>query len=227
MVEIIPAILPVSYRDLEDSLMRVRGLTRAVQIDVCDGFFVPSKTFPYTDKETFAQILAEEETLPFWEEFDFEIDLMVNGARVASDEWVKAGASRIIVHVESPDDRDALTSLQPLRDTYATSVDVALAISLDTPISKLETLAVLGSTIQCMGIASIGFQGQALDARVYEKIKEIARLYPKHIIAVDGGVNKDTAVALVDAGATRLVVGSALFSGDIVENYDTLMSLVS
>lgn len=219
MVEIIPAILPTSYRDLEDHLMKVRGLTRTVQIDVCDGFFVPTKTFPYTDKEIFAQILAEEETLPFWEEFDFELDLMVRESKTAAEDWVKAGAARIIIHIESPDDRAALLALQPLRDTYATAVDVALAINLDTEIEKLETLATLGSTIQCMGIAKIGMQGQPFDERAYERVKEIKRLYPEHVVSVDGGVRVENAKALVEAGATRLIVGSALFEGNVEDNF--------
>lgn len=229
-LEIIPAILPSSYRDLEDKLMRVRGLTRNVQIDICDGFFVPSKTFPFTssaDKEQFKQILAEEETLPFWEEFDFELDLMVQESKKVSEDWVRAGASRIIIHIESPDDRGALEALQPLRDTYATAVDVALAISLETPIEKLETLAHLGSTIQCMGIAKIGMQGQPLDERIYEKVKEIRRLYPEHTISVDGGVEIENAKALVGAGASRLVAGTALFEGDFEQNFDAFTTAVS
>lgn len=227
MIEIIPAILPSSYRDLEDKLMRVRGLSRNVQIDICDGFFVPSKTFPYTssaDKKQFEQILAEEETLPFWEEFDFELDLMVQESKKVSEEWVRAGASRIIVHIESPDDRGALEALQPLRDTYATAVDVALAISLDTPIEKLDSLASFGSTIQCMGIARIGMQGQLLDDRIFERVKEVRRLYPEHVVSVDGGVEIENAKALVDAGATRLVAGSALFDGDFEQNLDAFLA---
>jgi ribulose-phosphate 3-epimerase len=115
-------------------------------------------------------------------------------------------------------------SLQPLRDTYATAVDVALAIHLDTPIEKLETVADLGSTIQCMGIAHIGMQGQPADERVYERVREVKRLYPNHVISVDGGVRKENARALVEAGAGRLVVGSALFEGDIEENFDAFIA---
>ncbi|MBY0294117.1 hypothetical protein K2Q08_02175 [Patescibacteria group bacterium] len=226
-MEIVPAILPTSSRDLESHLLRVRGITRSVQIDVCDGFFVPSKTFPYTEKDFFAQILAEEETLPFWEDFDFELDLMVNESKNASADWVTAGASRIIVHIESPDDKLALVALQPLRDTYATAVDVAVAINLDTPIERLEPLSDLVSTIQCMGIVKIGIQGQPLDDRIYDRVAEVRRLYPEHVISVDGGVRIENAKALKEAGATRLVVGSALFEGSVEDNYEALLSELS
>ncbi len=226
-VEIIPAILPKSFRELTEHLELLRGVTRMVQIDVCDGLFVPSKTFPYIDREAFEPILLQEVGLPLWEDFDFEIDLMVNDSQKDSQEWVRAGASRIVIHIESPDDRKALEALQPLRDTYATAVEVVLAIDLATPIERLESLVPLGSAIQCMGIAHDGFQGQPFDKRAYERVAEIKKLYPEHAISVDGGVNFEDAKKLIDAGATRLIVGSALFEGDARENYNKFESIVN
>ena len=46
-VEVIPAIVPKNLEDLKEHLMRLRGIVRMVQLDVCDGIFVPSKTWPY------------------------------------------------------------------------------------------------------------------------------------------------------------------------------------
>jgi ribulose-phosphate 3-epimerase len=219
VVEIIPAILPKSFSELEQSLFLVRGLAKVVQIDICDGLFVPSSTVPYTDRARFDRILKQEEGMPSWEDFDFEMDLMVNDSAKAADEWVRAGASRILIHIESPDDRAALEKLQPLRDEYGVSIDIGLAISLDTPLERLETLASFGSTIQSMGIAKVGYQGEALDERVFDRISELARLYPQHVISVDGGVTLENAPKLASAGARRLVVGSHLFSGNVEENY--------
>ena len=62
-----------------------------------------------------------------------------------------------------------------------------------------------------MGIARIGFQGEPFDERVIEKIKEIKKHYPEMIVSVDGGVSLENAQALIEAGATRLVSGSAIF----------------
>jgi ribulose-phosphate 3-epimerase len=219
VIEIIPAILPKSFSELEQSLFLVRGLAKVVQIDICDGLFVPSSTVPYTDRARFDRILKQEEGMPSWEDFDFEMDLMVNDSAKAADEWVRAGASRVLIHIESPDDRVALEKLQPLRDEHGVGIDVGLGISLQTPIGKLETLAPLASVIQCMGITHIGKQGEPLDEQIYGRISEIARLYPEHVISVDGGVTLENAPKLASAGARRLVVGSHLFSGNVEENY--------
>jgi len=232
MTEVIASVLPfTTYEELKNKIGSLRGVVSTIQIDFCDGIFVPSKTWPFTsggfDDFDFQKIINEEQGLPFWDEFDFEIDLMVNDSQKDSQEWVRAGASRIVIHIESPDDRKALEALQPLRDTYATAVEVVLAIDLATPIERLESLVPLGSAIQCMGIAHDGFQGQPFDKRAYERVAEIKKLYPEHAISVDGGVNFEDAKKLIDAGATRLIVGSALFEGDARENYNKFESIVN
>lgn len=224
-IEIIPAVLPKSFDDLTEHLSLVRGLCRTVQIDVVDGQFAPNKTWPFLERESFERIRLQEETMPWWEEFDFEIDLMVNDSKIASQEWVEAGASRVLIHVESPDDRGALMALQPLRDTYGPHVEVGLAISFTTPLEKLETLAELGTSIQLMGIGQIGFQGSTLEDGIYERIRQVKAKYPEHTIAVDGGVTLENAPRLLEAGAQRLVVGSHIFEGDVAENIAAFKAL--
>ena len=84
MIEIIPAILPKDYEDLKNKIALVRGVAPLVQIDICDGVFVPSKTWPFStggaDDFNFHRILNEEEGMPFWEDIDFELDLLVADA---------------------------------------------------------------------------------------------------------------------------------------------------
>lgn len=221
MIEIVPAILPRDLDDLASHLESIHGLARAVQIDVVDGRFAPTRTWPYEDRESFESILSEAEGLPMWEDFDFEVDIMAEASREAALEWVRAGASRIVIHIESPDDRGALEALQEFREVEA-AIEVGLAISLDTPIEKLDSLAHLGSFIQVMGIAHIGRQGEPFDDRAIMRIRELRQKYPTHVLSVDGGVRAENAQALVEAGATRLVAGSAIFDGDARENFRTL-----
>ena len=227
-VEIIPAPLPKSLADLEEHLERVKGLAEWVQIDVADGIFVPNTTWPYTDRADFETILAEKEGLPFWEEFDFEVDLMVTHALQDAKEWVQAGAARIIVHIESEDASLALEALQPMRAVGgAPGVEVAVALSLDTPTQKLESFIPLADSIQVMSIARIGFQGEPFDERAIARVRQLKEMYPDHAIGVDGGVSLENARALVDAGASRLAVGSALFEADdSAEMYRALQALV-
>lgn len=229
MIEIIPAILPKNLAELEESLERLRSVSRTVQIDVVDGEFAPNKTWPYTDRSDFETILSEEEGLPFWEDFNFEIDLMVANATEDALDWVKAGAARIIVHVESADDRGALEALQEFRSKNGgPGIEVAIAISLGTSLEKLESLVHLVSEIQVMGIERIGFQGESFDERALARISELKGLYPTHIIGVDGGVTLLNISAIIEAGATRVAVGSAIFSSDDPEAaYREFKQLVS
>jgi ribulose-phosphate 3-epimerase len=77
-----------------------------------------------------------------------------------------------------------------------------------------------------MGIKNVGFQGQDMDEKVYETISAIRAKYPELPISVDGGVTLENAGDLVDAGATRLVSGSAIFgSNNPKEAIDYLKSL--
>jgi pentose-5-phosphate-3-epimerase len=69
-----------------------------------------------------------------------------------------------------------------------------------------------------MGIATIGKQMQPFDERVLDQILEIKKRYPNLFIAVDGSVNRDTAHRLVEAGAGRLAIGSALYKALDIKN---------
>ena len=65
--------------------------------------------------------------------------------------------------------------------------------------------------VQLMGIAKLGEQGLPFDERVIRRVQILRQRLPNLAIAVDGGVNLDNAPTLIAAGATRLVVGSALW----------------
>jgi ribulose-phosphate 3-epimerase len=208
-IEIIPAILPKDFAEVEEKVGLVRGFVKTVQIDVCDGQFVPSATWPYRkDDDTFKKLLTEAEGLPGWQDLNFEIDMMVNKPEERVDDWVSAGATRIIIHVEAKG--DVMAAVEKLEGR----VEIALAINIDTPTSDLEPFKGKISAIQCMGIDHIGFQGQSFDSKVIEKVKEVRSAFPEIIISVDGGVSLETAPKLIEAGVNRLVVGSAIFNSD-------------
>ena len=68
-----------------------------------------------------------------------------------------------------------------------------------------------------MGIEKIGFQGQEFSEKVIDKIKELKKRKSEIIISVDGGVDLKNAPALIEAGATRLVSGSAILKSDNIK----------
>ena len=212
--EIIPAVLPKDFAELQEKIDLIKDFVKTVQIDVCDGQFTPQPSWPYhKEDDSFEKIIHEEEGLPGWEKLNFEIDLMANKPEEKIEDWVQAGATRIILHIESKGDLGG--AIKALRDR----VEVGLALNIDTPISAIgdpKLGIVEGSVqfIQLMGIDHIGFQGQDFDAKVIDKIKEIKKMCPGYPVSIDGGVSLETAPRLIEAGADRLVVGSAIFNAD-------------
>lgn len=208
-VQIIPAILPYTFAELTDKIELIKGFTKAVQVDVCDGQFVQNATWPYRKHDdSFEKIIHEEEGMPGWESIDYEFDLMVNRPEEVVEEWVTAGAARVIVHAEAKGDiAEAFVKLSG-------TVEVGLAINIDTPLDLIELHQGRINFVQCMGIDRIGFQHQAFDDKVLNKIKEIKAKYPDLIVSIDGGVSLESAPKLIEAGANRLVVGSAIFNAD-------------
>ncbi len=65
-----------------------------------------------------------------------------------------------------------------------------------------------------MGIEKVGFQGEPFDKHAIYLVERMRRRYPELIIQVDGGVSLENANALAKAGASRLIVGSAIFGED-------------
>lgn len=221
MIEIIPAIMPRNYNDLTETMGLFVGVVPLVQLDIMDGKFVPNRTWPYPPDQFFESIVSQEQGMPHWEDLDFEVDLMIGNPESWVTKWVSTGARRIIVHVESMHDFDVIRTAVP------SLVELGLAINTTTPISAIEPYFDRVEFIQCMGIARIGFQGEGFDERVLEHIRAIRALRPEMPISVDGAVNLETAKLLVEAGATRLVSGSAILkSNDVREAVDTFKDLL-
>lgn len=207
--------MPESLDDLRYQLGRLRRAAPLVQIDIVDGKFAPRETWPYANvsqRREFEAFAKEEEGFPFWEDFDFEFDLMIRNPEDTIGEWILLGASRAVFHIESSGDLS-----NAIEEAKRGSVEVGVALNTDTSNDALEPYLSKIDFVQFMGIAQIGFQGEPFDERVISKIEELRRKHPETIISVDGGVNLDTASLLLDAGASRLAVGSAIMGSDDVK----------
>lgn len=220
-ITIIPAVLPSGYEALVSSLSHLRHSASMVQIDVCDGKFVPSVTFPFArgDDPFWKNMHTQNDGLPFWEEFDFEADVMVSNPEVVAREWISAGVSSLIVHAKSSN------TLESLIDECVPLVSVGLAVPSRSRASEYTALVSKVSFVQVMGIARVGFQGEPFDEHALETIADFKKTFPGVPIQVDGGVSLSTVRSLVEAGARRLVSGtfvlSALSASEAVEQLKT------
>lgn len=218
MNEIIPAIMPKNYEDLKNKISLVRGLVPIVQIDICDGVFVKNRTWPFEGgdfDQYFTKMMAEEEGMPFWEDIDFELDLMVADAVSNFDHFLKMGPKRMIFHLEATGDLMEFKNFLEGIDVYIRdTIQFGVAINPMTPIEKIFPIVNLVDFIQCMGIDREGFQGQPFDEKDLDHIVNLKKKYPDLIISVDGGVDFNTAPRILEAGADRLVIGSAIFKSE-------------
>lgn len=214
-IEIIPAVLPKSFGDLKTQLERLRGVTRHVQVDIVDGHFAKGKTWPYKDGDMFATIVDQEHGLPLWEELDFEFDLMVVNPLEVASQYMKAGASRVIIHAASPGAVEAAQQLSDFNeDSGSFTVHVGIALScLESP-ELLEPYEEQFDFVQVMGIEHIGKQGEPLSPKALYLLERLRHRYPTLPLQIDGGVRVENARQLVAAGATRLVSGSAILGAE-------------
>jgi len=217
MTEITPAVLVKDFGELKEKLSKFVNTTKMVQIDICDGKFVPSVSWPMGkyDEESVQMILNEEDGMPYWEQLDFEFDLMVLNAHKQFDFFARLGAKRIIFHLEAETEESFKDFLESIDPYFKDNTSIGIAINTTTDIGKLEPFINYVDFVQCMGIERIGFQGEPFDERVLEQIKNLRLKYPELKISIDGSVNERTAPLLIKAGADRLVMGSSL-----LQSYD-------
>jgi ribulose-phosphate 3-epimerase len=196
MVEIIPALLTRDEKEFRRKVEAVTDLCQTIQIDVMDDTFVPGHTFADPGRID-SKIMPPE----------YEIHLMVADPFAQLDAWSLAGCTRAIIHAETvPDAKEALKQVR----LYG--MEPGLAINPDTPLDQniLDAMPE-AAVVQIMGVTP-GDMGRPFQRVALEKVRELRRLFPELIIAVDGGVAVGTARELAEAGADRLVVGSAIFN---------------
>ncbi len=226
MTEIIPALMPKKFTELEMYAKQFQGIVDSVQIDVMDGEFVPEVSWPYKEvgilEGTFKEIVGQERKLPEIDTLNYELDLMIQNPEKGIKSWMHTGASRAIFHIESISDyewfwKNLAHVKAPFPELGVKGVEIGLALNIETQNEEIYPHIEKIDFVQCMGIAKIGFQGQPFDDKVLPKIEDLRKRFPELIISVDGGVSLETAPRLIEAGANRLVSGSAILKSDDVE----------
>jgi ribulose-phosphate 3-epimerase len=209
MLEIIPAIMPKDFTDLQKKAGMVYKNVKTIHIDVMNGSITHSKNWPFTaDGLTdLEKIKKGELALPFWKEVNYEVDIMMENPEDSIAEWVNAGFRRVIIHIENV--KKVISTIKEWKDV----VELGIAVGVETSNDEVYKYIDEGiDFLQFMGIYQIGFQGNPFDARVIEKVKTAREVFSNLPISVDGSVNMETAKQLITAGANRLVIGSAIFN---------------
>lgn len=194
-MEILPAINCPDLACAKERIKKAEAFSEWIHLDVVDGKFAPPVT--WGNPEEFAALKTP---------LKLEVHLMVEDPEGALDGWLRAGAKRVVVHLESLKDpvyvlakckkfgAEAFLGLNP-----ATEAERALAHAGD--FAGFLVLAVFP-----------GYSGQPLQDDALLKIGRIKAQAPNAIIEVDGGVNAETAPRIKAAGADILISASHIFS---------------
>lgn len=200
-VEIAPSILSADITRLGEQVREAEAAgADAMHIDIMDGQFVPRITFGPLVVEAVRRVTS----LPL------DVHLMIQQPEAQVDEFIRAGADTLIVHVESTQQVHRV-----VQQIHAGGARAAVTLNPGTALSTLE--AVLGEVeqVQVMGV-NPGWSGQRFIPETVERLAvmrdRLAELGLHAVLEVDGGVSEETAAAVVRAGATLLVAGSAVFN---------------
>lgn len=235
-MNIIPAILTPSFESIQSLVESVAETTKIVQIDVCDGSFVQSKTWPYSNNKTASpesniyvqQIIKEEIGLPNWDSVDYQFDLMITNPEKTLETWMRIGAGTVILHPTSFVSMDMC--IETARQARAMSLYVGVSLTYDewqTAKVFLTPYLIEGQfdIFQVMGMKKIGVQGEPFDDRWLDILPELKTSFGGLTIQVDGGVNEKTIDDILDTGVDTVVIGSAIFkTGNPTENLEYFKS---
>ncbi|MFH1200739.1 MAG: hypothetical protein V1484_00190 [bacterium] len=216
MAEIVPAILEKDFSEIKNKLTFLRGRAKCVQIDFCDGVFVSNQTWPFSsggfDDYDFSKILNEEKGMPFWEDFNFEFDLMVEKATENFDIYMKLGPKRIIFHFGAQKNFEEFEHFLEGLDMYIRdNVEIGLAFKPSDDLAVIARLSHKVDFLHCMGSDKIGIQGESFSDKALENIKFLKKELPGVVVSVDIGINLKNAESVLAAGADRLSVGSSIW----------------
>ena len=202
MITVIPSLPAQSYEELAALSEALKGSASELQVDIVDGKFVPSVSWPFTEAEPMEE-LKKLKTIS--NNQSLAIDCMIAEPEQYLDLFVSVGAKRVIVHMGSTKKFEHI-----LNHAKTHGYKVGLACTNDTYSDEMEKYIGNFDYVQVMGIRHVGQQGQPFDERTPETVRALRAAHPDMEIAVDGGVNKETIPKLKQAGANRFAPGSAV-----------------
>lgn len=192
-IQIAPSILSADFGNLNEEMKSVESYADLFHVDVMDGHFVPNLTIGAP------VVKCLKSALPL------SCHLMIENPENFVEQFAKAGAATITIHVEAAKDLKTIIS-----QIKSYGVRAGVSIKPKTEVSAIESVINDVDEVLVMSVEP-GFGGQEFMENSLEKIAALRKMRPDLDIAVDGGINDKTAKRVIEAGANILVSGSYIF----------------
>lgn len=209
-----PSLLAADFLDLRNDLDRaVEAGVKWLHFDVMDGHFVKNISF---GSDILKQIIA---AYPFF----MDVHIMVNDPEHVALPFIEAGANLITFHLEATD--DPMNTIEVIK---AHNPDTLVGMSIK-PLTEVEDILPFLPYLDLVLVMSVepGKGGQRFNIEAIDKIEALRNYIDENDIVcrieVDGGINGETGIDAIGAGADTLVAGTYLFRAeDFQEAYDAL-----
>ncbi|MEO7674547.1 MAG: ribulose-phosphate 3-epimerase [Pyrinomonadaceae bacterium] len=202
MFEIAPSILSADFTRLAEEIRAVElGGASILHVDVMDGHFVPNITIGLPVVKSLRKVTK----------LTIDCHLMIERPGRYAAEFVKAGADMVSVHVEA--DAHLHRTLGTIREAGGKA---GIAINPATPLVSLEEALPYADFVLVMSV-NPGFGGQAFIPTSMDKVRRLRRMIDERGLAtrieIDGGIDADNILEVVEAGVDIAVAGSAVYGG--------------
>lgn len=205
MALIAPSILSADFANLQAGVETIaESGADWVHVDVMDGLFVPNITIGIPVVAALRRVTS----LPL------DVHLMIDRPIRYVEQFCKAGADYLTIHVEADTPE---TTLAALKKIASFGVKPAISLKPGTPVEAVEPYLDKVAMILVMTVEP-GFGGQKFMADMMPKLvalrEKLDQVNPGCLLEVDGGVDAHTCVTCKEAGAQVLVAGSAFFKAE-------------
>ncbi len=197
-----PSILSADYMHFHADMDNTRESgARWLHVDIMDGHFVPNLSFGYSWVKAMRKIT----------DLVLDVHLMIDTPIKYAEEFCKAGADYLTIHVEADTPENIKKTLELIRSL---GVKPGIVVKPKTPAEAIAPYLEMVDMVLVMTVEP-GFGGQKFMADMMPKLKKIRQMLdevnPACHLEVDGGVDLQTAETCKENGADVLVAGSAFY----------------